>query len=146
MPCCCSSTQDHFAAGAGVDHLAAHPHLHAAAAQAGVGLGLQLQLDHLRRGPELEIGPIHAGGTQKSFRRAPAPALFLIDLKVTDTLIRPSVEVVGRRHAGLLRGLGKGVQNVPAQALFFDPPLAVCAMEVFKILKTFWPLAPVHRM
>src|SRR3990167_321785 len=66
---------------------------------------LQLKLPHLRRGPEFKIGPIHAGGTQKSLRRAPAPALFLIDLKITDALVGAGVEVVGRRNAGLLRGL-----------------------------------------
>ena len=119
-----AGTQDHFGPSSGGDDLVATVHGHSSAAQAAIGQGLKHQRGHLGRGPHLKIGPRIAGGAQKGLGRVPAPARFLIDLKVRDALVVAAVEIGGGRHPGLLRGLGKGVQNVPAHARLLDAPLA----------------------
>ena len=74
--------------------------------------------------PQLEVGPGVAGGPQKGFGRVPAPTSFLVDLKVAHALVVAAVEVFCSGNAGLHGSLRKGIQHVPAQALFIDPPLA----------------------
>ena len=100
------------------------PNLHADAALAAIGLRLQEQLRHLGRGPHLEVGPGVTGRAQESLGGTPAPAFTLVHLKVADTLVVATVEVIGGSNAGLLRSLCKGIEHVPAQALLLDTPLA----------------------
>ena len=75
-------------------------------------------------GPQLKVWPAQAGGAQKSLGAAPAPAVFLVDFKVAHALVVAPVEVRRLRNSGLSRRLRKGVQYIPAQALFFNPPFA----------------------
>jgi hypothetical protein len=103
------------------------------------GLALDQQLGGLRAGPHLEVVAPVAGGAQKGLGCVPAPALLLVDLEIAHAFVVAAVEVVGGWNAGLLRRVGKGVQHVPAQALFFHTPfaraagglVAVQAFEVF---------------
>ena len=53
----------------------------------------------------------------------------MVHLKVAHTLVDPGVEVRGGRNTGLLCSLGKGIQNVPAQTLFFNAPFALVAVR-----------------
>ena len=130
-----AGAQNHFASGADIardprrDFFLAGPHFYAGAALAAVGLLVDQQLADLRVGPQLEVGAAQAGRAQEGFGGVPAPAAFLVDLEIADALVAAPVEVRRGRNARLLRGLRKGVQNVPAQALLFDAPLAACAVQ-----------------
>ncbi|MCY1230310.1 hypothetical protein D9M72_427190 [compost metagenome] len=88
---------------------------------------------------ESERADLRAGddGQVRALRRAaqeglggvPADAAALVHLKVADAEVVALVEVVGTRDAGLFRRIGKALENVPAQPLRFDAPLAVGTME-----------------
>ena len=119
-----AGAQDHLTLGRCGDHLMTAPDLHAGATLAAVGLLLDLQAGHLGRGPHLEIGTAVAGRAQERLGRVPAPTAFLVHFEVAHALVVAAVEVVCGRNAGLLRGLGKGVKHIPAQALLLDPPFA----------------------
>ena len=120
----CCPREHHFARGAGGDHLLAGPDLHARALLAAVGRGLDDQARDLGRGPELEVGAAVAGRTQEGLGRVPAPAAFLVHLEVAHAFVVAAVEVVVGGNARLYRGLGKGIEHVPAQALLLDAPFA----------------------
>jgi len=49
-----------------------------------------------------------------------APAAFLVDFEVADTLVVAAVEVVAGRDAGLLRGQCEGVEQSPRKSLALD--------------------------
>ena len=124
--------------GAGCDHLMAVPHLHAGAAAATVRLRLDQESGRLGGGPHLEVGASVAGGAQKGLGGVPAPAIFLVDLEVTHAFVAAAVEIIGGRNTRLLRGLGKSIQYIPAQALLFHAPFAraasaLAAVQAFEI-------------
>ena len=121
-----AGAQQYLALGMDGDHLAAGPDLGPGAALAATRQILQQQAADLGVGPHLEIGAAIAGGAQKAlavFQRHPP----LIDLEIAHTLVVSAVEVIGGGDAGLLCGLSKSVQNVPAQALTFHAPLTAAA-------------------
>src|SRR3989344_4750458 len=91
------------------------------------GLRLDDELGGLGAGPHLEVGAAVAGGPQEGLGGVPAPAAFLVHLKVAHASVAAAVEVVGGRDARLLRGLGKAIEDIPAQALLFHAPLAGAA-------------------
>jgi len=124
----CASAQDHGVLGTGVYLLLPVPHVYAAAALLAIGQGLEHQPRDLRRGPQLKVGTRIAGGSQKCFGGVPTPTAFLVHLEITHALIRAAVEVIAGGNAGLHRGLGKRVQDVPTQALFFNTPFATSVM------------------
>ena len=53
----------------------------------------------------------------------------LVDFKVTHALVGATVEVGGGGNARLFSGLRKGIEHLPAQALFFYAPLAARAVQ-----------------
>ena len=110
-------------------HVLAVPHLDTGAALLAVGQGLHQQFGHLRRGPHLEIGSSITSGAQKRFGGIPAPAVFLVHLEIAHALVGAAVEVVVGGDTRLNRRLGKGIEHVPAQALFVHPPFATRAMQ-----------------
>ncbi len=67
---------------------------------------------------------------QERLGRAHAEAAALIHVEVADAGVVAGVEVVDAREAGLLGGLGERIEDVPAQTLFGDAPLAARAMQV----------------
>jgi hypothetical protein len=119
--------QQHLLACLHIDHLRAGPHLGAAAAQPTTGQWLEQQPADLGMRPQLEIGAAIAGGPQKGLGRVPAQPALLVDLEIAHALVAAAVEVLGGGNAGLLGGLGKGVQDVPAQALALHAPFAAAA-------------------
>ena len=125
----CASAQDHSVLGTGVYMLFAVPNFYAAAALLAIGQGLHQQFGHVSRGPHFKVGTCITGGSQKCFSGVPAPAVFLVHLEVAHTLVGAAVEVIGGGNAGLYRGLGKRVQDVPAQALLFNAPFAAGAVQ-----------------
>ena len=77
----------------------------------------------LRAGPDLQVvALLHRA--QEGLGRVPAHAGALVDLEVAHAFVVAAVEVVAGRDAGLLRGLREGVEDLPAQALLLDAPLA----------------------
>ena len=90
---------------------------------------LEQQPRHLRAGPQLEVRAAVAGGPQEGLGGVPAPAALLVDLEVADALVVAAVEVLDVRNAGLLRGLRERVEDVPAQPLLLDAPLAAGAVQ-----------------
>jgi len=85
---------------------------------------LQQQARDLRPGPQLEIRAAVAGRAQEGLGGVPAPSLALVDLEIRHAVVVAPVEILGGRDAGLLSGLRKGIQHIPAQALFLHPPFA----------------------
>jgi hypothetical protein len=121
--------QDHFTLCGGRGHFTAGPHLRAGAPAAAIGLRFNDQFGDLGRSPHFKVGPAVAGGPQEGLGRVPAPAVLLVDLEVAHAFVVAAVEVLAVRYAGLLRGLGKCVQDVPAQALAFHAPFAARAVQ-----------------
>src|SRR6218665_2024670 len=118
----CAGAPDDLAAGARRDHLATVPDLHAGAALAAVGLPVDDEPGGQGAGPHLEVRAAGATGAPKGFGAVRAPAAFLVLLEVAHALVVAAVEVVRGRYAGLLRRLGKCVEQVPAQAPPFHTP------------------------
>src|SRR6185369_8692714 len=79
--------------------------------------------------PHFEVGTSIADRPQERFGGVPAPAVLLVDLEIADPFVVAAVEVLGVRDARLLRGLAERVQDVPAQPLTLDPPLAAGAVR-----------------
>ena len=80
--------------------------------------GLHLQVRSLQRRP------------QEPSRRAPAPAALLVHLEIGRAGIVAGVEVVDLGDTSLFRRVAHSVQEVPAQARIFHPPLAAPAVHV----------------
>jgi hypothetical protein len=123
-----TGAEDELAPCRGPNPLSVLQQLDAVAAQHAVSIALQLQLRRLRTGPEREVGPAHADRAQEGLGRIPAPAALLVDLEVAHAVVVAAVEVGAGRQPGLHRGLGPGVEQVPAQALLLDAPLAAGAV------------------
>ena len=120
---------DHLFGGGDVLHAVTRPHIHAGAADRAIGLLFGDQAHGLGRGPHLKIGAAIALGAQKGFGGVPAQTVFLVDLKVAHAFVAAGVEVGGGGNARLLRGLRKRIQDVPAQALLFNAPFALAAVQ-----------------
>ena len=67
---------------------------------------------------------------QERLGRAHAKAAALIHVEVADAGVVAGVEVVDARNAGLGGRLGERIEDVPAQTLFGDAPLAARAVRV----------------
>src|SRR6218665_387359 len=136
----CAGAQDDLAAGARRDHLATVPDLHAGAALAAVGLPVDDEPGGQGAGPHLEVRAAVATAAQKGFAAVPTPAPFLVPREGAPAPVVAGVEVGRGGYAGLLRRLGKCVEQVPAQALPFHTPftgaagalVAVQALEFFR--------------
>ena len=127
-----AGAQDDLVCGLRADPAAGCLHLDTGAAQLAVGLRLNSELGHLGRSPEREVGAAGADRAQKGLGGVPAPAAFLVHFKIADAFVVTLVEVIRGSDAGLLRGLGKGVEHIPAQALFLHPPLAARAVKLLE--------------
>ena len=53
----------------------------------------------------------------------------MIDFEIAHAMVIALIEVVAGRKAGLQRGLGECIENIPAQTLFFHAPFAARAMH-----------------
>ncbi|KAG0921338.1 hypothetical protein G6F32_015151 [Rhizopus arrhizus] len=113
----------HFARRAHGEALAAAPQLHAHAA-----LAFEHQLLGLRARHHMQVRAI-APRSQKRFGRVPPPAAPLVHFEVATAEVVAPVEVLHARNAFLLSRAGKCFQDVPAQALGLDAPLAPGAVE-----------------
>src|SRR5580658_2070769 len=124
-----AGAQNYFARSARTKHFATVPHLNPGAARA-LRSRLEQKTRDLSLGPHLKIGAAFAARAQERFGCVPAPAVLLIHLEVGHALVVAAVEVAGFGNPGLLRGLHKGIENVPAQPLFLDAPLAADPVEL----------------
>src|SRR5205814_10469173 len=97
-------------------------HLDAARAQPRVAALEQYARD-VRPGPDLQV-VARQHRPQEGLGRVPADAAALVDLEVADAFVVAAVEVLAVRDAGLLCRFGERIEDVPAQALPLDAPLA----------------------
>ncbi len=125
-----AAAQHHLLRGMRDDHLVAVPHLDAGAALAAIGLLLHDQLGDVCVDPHLEVGSAVANRPQEGLGRVPAPAVLLVDLEVAHTFVAAAVEIAAVRNAGLLCCEREGIEDVPAQPLFFDAPFAAGAVHL----------------
>ena len=116
--------QNHLGVGQGGDHLVAVPHLHARASLAAIFGFLDDQTRYLGCVPQFKVRPSVALWPQECFGRVPSETIFLVDFKIAHALVVATVKVCGGGYACLRGGLGKSIQNIPAQALFFNAPFA----------------------
>ena len=123
--------QRHFARCGYIHDLALVIDLRAGAARAAIVAILERQLDHLRFGPDGQVGA-RFGGAEKCLGRVPAPTRALVHIKVPDARVVAAVEVVRLLNAVLFGSIGKAVQHIPTQALFFDAPFAAVTVHVGK--------------
>ena len=93
------------ARGHHVDKVKACPYLHAGAALTTVWLLFNDQFADLGLVPQLKIGAGVAGRAQESLGRVPAPAILLVDFKITHALVVAPIEIVCGRNASLDCGL-----------------------------------------
>src|SRR5690606_16425594 len=129
-----AGTQYDLLAGLDVDNLAIAPHTHARTRQLTIGPPFDLNTLRLGVGPKREVAARHTRRPQKCLGRIPAPAHLLIDLEVPDAFVVALVEIVAGRNARLLRSLGKGIENIPAQPLLLDPPFSAVAVQRAELL------------
>ena len=109
-------------------HLAPVPHLRARASPAAIGKSGDDEAGYVSAGPHLKVGPAVTGRAQKGFRGVPAPTVLLIDLEVPHAFIAAAIEIAAARNTGLRCGLRERIENVPAQPLLLDSPLAAGRM------------------
>src|SRR5690606_38097933 len=80
---------------------------------------------------------------QEPLGRGPSQTLALIDVEIARALVVAAVEVVDARDAGLLRGLGPSVENLPAHPRLLDAPLTASGMDAVESIGLHRPLVLV---
>jgi len=101
---------------------------HATTAQRARGIALEQEPRDSRLRPGLEVGSRRTARVQEGARRIPAPATALVHFEVTDAFVVAAVEVGAAGQPCLHGGLCERLQDLPAQALAFDAPLAATAV------------------
>ena len=112
-----------LALGCDVRLLVAAEKLHAENAPAG-----EAQLLYLRAGNHGEVGPVHRRA-QERLGAAHAHAAALVYFELRTARIVAAIEIIDLGDAGLKRGIAKGIQDLPGQALALDAPLMARAFS-----------------
>src|SRR5882757_2063957 len=110
----CAGGQNDGAGGANLDGLAVAPK-HDAAYTAVLDDQSFDENVHLK----VQI-PARECGLQKTSGRGPAPAAFLVDVKIGDTFVIAAIEVLDGRNAELNGGIAHGIEYPPGDARRFD--------------------------
>ena len=87
--------------------------------QLAIVFGAESEFLDLRLSPDRQIWPF-AGRAQKCLGAAPTPTRTLIDIEIPDTGVVAGVEILNFFNSGLLSGIGKTVEHIPASGVVFQ--------------------------